>query len=103
MMAPFQTEWVAARLGRSVDETPSEMLVLKPDGAIVGGIDALLLLASGARWTRMLTLPARAPGIKFVLERLYRMVARQRYRLWGRCSDAGCASCGRACAEGGQR
>jgi len=90
-IAPFQADWVAARLGRAVTETPTEMIVLTREGAIIGGIDSLLHLARCLWWTRMLSLPAMVPGVRHLLGVIYRIVARHRYRLWGRCSSAGCA------------
>lgn len=88
-LATLQTRWVCARLGLAVDKRPSEMLVLMPDGTVVGGADAVILLAEHIWWARPLYLFARLPGMKRVLRPLYRFVARNRHFL-GRCSDGAC-------------
>ena len=99
-MVSFQSQWVAARLGRSISERPTELVLLTVGGEMVGGIDALVFLARHVSWARVLCLPARLPGVMPVLRVVYRIVARNRYRLWGRCSSAGCAVSHRTLLKG---
>ena len=66
-----------------------QMFVLAPDGSLAGGFDAIVSLLpalSGLRRLRPLLSPA---PVRSVGRRLYRWVARNRYRLGGMTTCAG--------------
>lgn len=60
-----------------------------PDGTVVKEVEVFRVIYSaiGFSWLVALT---RLPGIRQVLDVLYRWFARNRVRLFGRCDDGGC-------------
>lgn len=72
-------------------ETEGQMVVLTPAGQVAGGFDAiLLLLLAIPRWRRVAPLLRTRPG-RWLGKRVYRWIARNRYRLFGKipACDAG--------------
>lgn len=84
-LAPLQDPWVAPRLGIGGDELLREMKILTPQGASVGGADAIVCLAHFIWWARPLRLVARVPGMMPLLRRVYRWLAGHRYCISGAC------------------
>ncbi len=88
LLAPLQRGWVQERLGLGPEELLDEMRVLTADGEILGGAEAAIYLARHIWWGRPLAMLARVPGALSVMRRLYRLIARRRYRFRGVCPHA---------------
>jgi predicted DCC family thiol-disulfide oxidoreductase YuxK len=73
---------VRAATGLTDAETAVAAWCVAP-GARVGGARAIALAMAVARRTRLLLWPWRVPGLPFVLDRLYDLVATNRHRLPG--------------------
>jgi predicted DCC family thiol-disulfide oxidoreductase YuxK len=76
---PLQEPWVRTKLGLSAVETLAEMRVLTSDGTVLGGADAVVLLARQVWWMSPLSWTAQLPGGRRVLRSLYRWVAARRH------------------------
>jgi predicted DCC family thiol-disulfide oxidoreductase YuxK len=59
------------------------------DGTVVEGVEVFrrIYAALGYGW---LVAPTRLPGVRHLLDVAYRVFARNRFRLTGRCAGAGC-------------
>ena len=53
------------------------------DGSVVGGSRSIALALAVAWRSRLLLLPFRLPGVPWLLDRIYELVARNRRRLPG--------------------
>jgi predicted DCC family thiol-disulfide oxidoreductase YuxK len=73
--------------GRALDEA---MHVRFADGTIAAGADAVLAIADAIPSLWLLRLAGRVPGFRLVARPLYAWVARNRYRVTGRCTDDRC-------------
>lgn len=62
-----------------------------PDGTVVTGVEVFRRLYAAVGWG-WLVAPTRLPGVSHLLDLAYRVFARNRLRLTGRCADAGCAA-----------
>lgn len=82
---PLQTPWVRERLDLAENELMREMRVLDPEGKVIGGASAVLLLARTFWWLFPLVWFGRLPGGHKVLDDLYRWGAARRYCLNGAC------------------
>lgn len=60
-----------------------------PDGTIVEGVEVFRRLYAAVGFRRAVA-ASRLPGISGLLDLLYRLFARNRLRLTGRCADRGC-------------
>ena len=85
LAAPLQRGWVQQRLGLPPDELLKEMRVLTAGGRVIGGAEAAVYLARRIWWARPLYAVSRIPGAMRPLGALYRLIARNRYCLSGRC------------------
>jgi len=85
-LVPLQAEWVRRRLALPEAELLSEMRLLLPDGAVLGGADAVVRLAREIWWAWPLWLAAQIPGAMPLLRRLYAAVAARRH-----CTARSCA------------
>jgi predicted DCC family thiol-disulfide oxidoreductase YuxK len=82
-----------AAFGLDANRVNQEMHALLPDGRVVTGVEALreIWRALPPRgWTRLLLVLLRLPGAMPLARILYRLFARNRYRLTGRCTPAQC-------------
>lgn len=79
--AGLQEEWVRIRLGLEPGELPLEMKLLRPDGSILGGFDAVVHLMQALWWLAPISILARLPGFHQLGRRLYRWIAENRYCL----------------------
>jgi predicted DCC family thiol-disulfide oxidoreductase YuxK len=61
-----------------------------PDGKLIEGVEVFrrLYTAVGLRW---LVAPTRLPGVSHLVDLAYRVFARNRLRLTGRCASDACA------------
>jgi predicted DCC family thiol-disulfide oxidoreductase YuxK len=80
-------EFDATRLGTTHAELMAEIRGRLPDGTWIAGVEVFrrLYSAVGCGW---LVAPTRLPGISHLLDWGYRVFARNRLRLTGRCTDA---------------
>lgn len=60
------------------------MHVVLPGGRVVAGAEAVARIAAAARWVGWIAFAYYVPGVRQLAEALYRVVARNRYRLFGR-------------------
>ena len=67
-----------------------EMQVIDRSGRVRGGAEAVRYLSRRLPLLWPLALPLHVPGSLPVWNRLYRLVARNRYRLAGRCDEGTC-------------
>lgn len=81
----------AARYGLTMEEFMARIYGRLPDGTWVDGVETFrrIYSALGLGW---LVLPTRWPGISHGLDWAYRVFARNRLRLTGRCRDGACVS-----------
>jgi predicted DCC family thiol-disulfide oxidoreductase YuxK len=79
-------EFEPAQFGRSMDELMAEIHARLPDGSWITGVEVFrrLYSAVGFGWLMPLT---RIPGISHGLEWGYRVFARNRLKLTGRCNS----------------
>jgi predicted DCC family thiol-disulfide oxidoreductase YuxK len=81
---PYQSEEAKQALGSRYRAGRPEMAFLvEPSGLVREGLDAFMPLLTGYPGGRVLVRWARAPFVRRVLTRLYRSVARHRYRWFG--------------------
>jgi predicted DCC family thiol-disulfide oxidoreductase YuxK len=80
-LAPLGRRWVRERL----PDPPDEMLLLLPDGRVLGGADAYIHLSWRVWWATPLALLASLPGLRFLTRRLYARIARNRPRISRAC------------------
>ena len=73
----------ARRYGVSPQDIEERIHGQLPDGTIIEGVDVFVLLYEAVGWS-WLVAPARWPGFRWVLDRLYVWFARNRLRLTGR-------------------
>ena len=84
-VTPLQTDWVKSKIFH-LDDPLKEMLLLTEKESLLGGADALIYLSRKIWWAYGLFLLAQIPGMKMILRRLYRLIAKNRYCLSGQCS-----------------
>jgi predicted DCC family thiol-disulfide oxidoreductase YuxK len=79
----------AAKVGISFESLMAEIHGRLPDGSLIQGVEVFRRLyeAVGFRWLVALT---RWPGVAFLLDQAYRLFARNRLKLTGRCSAVSC-------------
>lgn len=82
---PLQEPWVAPALGVTPEELRREMKLCRKDGVLVGGAAAWTELGASVAWLRPLVNIAGWPGFRWLADRAYRWVARNRYCLSGVC------------------
>lgn len=76
-------------IGRSMDELMEEIQGRLPDGRFISGVEVFrrLYSAVGLSWA---VAPTRLPGVSHALDLGYRLFAKNRLRLTGRCQDGVC-------------
>jgi predicted DCC family thiol-disulfide oxidoreductase YuxK len=84
-LMPLQSPGVSEITGASHDELMREMKLLTPQRQLLGGVDAILHVAQTIWWARPLCAIARLPGAKSILDRMYRFIASNRYRISATC------------------
>ncbi|ABF93112.1 conserved hypothetical protein [Myxococcus xanthus DK 1622] len=81
---------LAAFPGVTADRCERALQLVLPDGAVVEGLEAIVL-ALGRRPLGRLLRVYYVPGLRQLLDALYRVVARHRFRIAGRqCPDGAC-------------
>lgn len=82
---PLQEPWVAPALGVAPEELRREMKLRRPDGKLLGGMDAWRELGRSVGWLRPLVWLAGWPGLRGLADAAYRWVAANRSCLSGVC------------------
>lgn len=77
-IAPLQDPRVSALLGLSREELLREVRYVRCDGVLFGGVDAFLELGREIGWLWPLVALAYLPGMRSLMEVVYRQVALQR-------------------------
>ena len=85
-VAALQDGWVRARLGLPESELLAEMKLLRADGTVFGGAEALLELARHYSLLAPVRWAARVPSVRRGLGRGYAWVARHRPCAKGACA-----------------
>lgn len=87
---PYQSEEAARRLGPEYRPgRPDVAFLIEPNGLVRRGLDAFLPLLPGLRGGKVLRALLGFPLIKPLAELAYRLVARHRYRWFGRVGPDG--------------
>ena len=60
-----------------------------PDGRVVEGVEVFRRIYAALGWSRLVA-ATRLPGVRQALDVAYRLFARNRLRLTGRCEDGAC-------------
>lgn len=76
--------------GRSWAELMARIHGRLPDGELVEGVEVFRRLYAAVGFRRLVAL-SRLPGVRHLLELGYRLFARHRLRLTGRCANGTCA------------
>jgi predicted DCC family thiol-disulfide oxidoreductase YuxK len=84
-LLPLQTPWIRSRLGMPDSQLLAEMRLMRPDGTLFGGADAVVEIARHFPWTWPLRQISRVPGAMALLRILYRWCARNRTCAHGAC------------------
>ena len=84
-LAPLQAPWVRQRLGLAEPELLAEMRLVKPDGRVISGADALLEICRQFWWAWPFRQLAHIPAIMNLFRAGYRWVARHRHCAGGDC------------------
>jgi len=79
----------AGAVGLSWDTLMSRIHGRLPDGTVIEGVEVFRRLYAAVGFSRLAKL-SRAPGVSHLLELGYRLFAKNRLRLTGRCADDGC-------------
>jgi predicted DCC family thiol-disulfide oxidoreductase YuxK len=91
----FQDAGVLERFpGLTHEECMEAMQLVVPDGRVYRGMEAAVRAVATRRWMWIFAWGYYVPGIRHLLEALYRWIANNRYRLMGReapCEDDACS------------
>ncbi len=89
VLTPLQRRWVGEKLKLERAELMVQVWLLRPDGELLGGADAVLAIAERVWWARPLVWASRVRGAMPVLRRMYGVIARNRYCAGGKCEIDG--------------
>jgi len=87
-LAPLQSRWVATRLGASPQALSQAVRLLMPDGRVLAGVDVFLEVMGAVPLLRPVVALGYRPAIHRWLAAAYAVVARNRFRIGGRCRCA---------------
>ncbi len=82
---PLQTPGIAERLGVTPELLMAKMWVLPAGAPPLNGVDAWVELVRHVWWLKPLAWTIDLPGLKRLVRAVYRLVARNRYCIAGRC------------------
>ena len=88
-LAPLQSPWARTRLGLTPPQLLAEMRLLRADGTVFGGADALLEISRHLWWAWPLRQAGRVPVFLRLLRSGYRWLARNRSCAYGACAAQG--------------
>ncbi len=83
--APLQAPWVVERIGARLALDPQELMLLTPDGRIIGGVDAYLHIAGEVWWGKPVAWMGRIGWVHGLLASSYRWIADHRQRISAVC------------------
>jgi len=89
-LRPLQLRWVQEVVARQSAPVADEMLLLLPDGRLLGGVDAYIHLAWRVWWASPFAALASIPGLHWLARKLYRWVAANRFGISRACGLDGC-------------
>ena len=78
---PLQDSGTLARLGMTAFDPLTEMKVITAEGEVLGGPEAVRFLGRRIWWLRPLMWLSRVPGVRWVFDRVYWLIALNRHRL----------------------
>ena len=81
---PLQTPWVKERF-HIAEDAITEMKVLTVSEGLLGGADGFIYLSRKLWWGFPFSFLAQVPGMKFILRKIYKIIARNRYCWGGSC------------------
>lgn len=82
-------DFSAESVGITFDQLMSEIYGRLPDGTFIKGVEVFRRLYSAVGFSWFVA-PTRLPGISHVMDFGYRIFAKNRLRLTGRCDATGC-------------
>jgi len=85
-LAPLQSPWARTQLGLTPPQLLAEMRLLRADGTVFGGADALLEISRHLWWAWPLRQAGRVPVFVRLLRWGYRWLARNRSCAYGACA-----------------
>jgi len=83
---PLQSPCARKTLHLKNNELPTEMKVMKDDGKVMGGADALVEIARSIWWAWPAVALAALPGGLWLMRTAYRWVAENRHKLGKACA-----------------
>ena len=83
---PLQSDWSRARLGLAEGEIPAEMKLMLPGHITLGGYRAIAWIARRIWWLAWAGWLMELPGLRWISDRGYRWVARNRTCLGDVCA-----------------
>ena len=86
----FREVDVVNQYGLSIEACEQSVHLVRSDGVIEHGVGALLG-ALRHRWFSPLFAWVRLPGIRFLVDRVYSLISKWRFRIAGRTCDGGCS------------
>lgn len=91
-LLPLQTPWVRQKLALANQDLLAEMRLLKPNGTMLGGVDALLEISRAFALAWPIRKLAQIAAIKNIFHGIYRWIARHRHCASGACEISGIAA-----------
>jgi len=88
-VVPLQRRWVRDRVAVPREDLMKAMHVVRVDGSVAVGVDALLHIARHVWWAWPLWAFAHLPGVRGLLGLIYARIARNRYAKG--CKSGACA------------
>ena len=89
-LMPLQRRWVKEMLAQRDEPVADEMLLLLPDGRLLGGVAAYIHLSFRVWWATPLAVIASIPGIHWLTRKLYAWIAANRWGISRACGLEGC-------------
>ena len=89
-LSPLQRRWVRDLVERQPEPVGDELLLLLPDGRLLGGVDAFVHLAWRVWWAWPFAVLASLPGLNFLARRFYAWFAANRLGISRACGVDGC-------------
>ncbi|HEV2210373.1 MAG TPA: DCC1-like thiol-disulfide oxidoreductase family protein [Verrucomicrobiae bacterium] len=86
VLLPLQTPWVRDRLANTGEEPLAEMRLIRAEGRVHGGIEALAQIARLIWWAKPVYWVSQTPLVSSVFRSGYRWLARNRTCLRGSCA-----------------
>jgi predicted DCC family thiol-disulfide oxidoreductase YuxK len=93
-IANFQTPGVLeAHPGVTHEAAMKKMQVVRADGRVFAGAEAVARLVAGVRFVGWLAYAYYVPGLRQLADLVYAFIARHRYRLFGRAEPCESGTC----------